>query len=37
MFNKRQKDSLAKLCYDVFKLIVGGVNYPALKDGACEG
>ena len=25
MFNKKQKDSLAKLCYDVIKLIVGGM------------
>ena len=25
MFNKKQKESLAKLCYDVIKLIVGGM------------
>lgn len=25
MFNKKQKDSLAKLCYDLIKLIVGGM------------
>jgi uncharacterized membrane protein YraQ (UPF0718 family) len=25
MFNKKQKDSLAKLSYDVIKLIVGGM------------
>lgn len=25
MFNKKQKDSLAKLCFDVVKLIVGGM------------
>ncbi|MDD3293962.1 MAG: hypothetical protein PHG20_04670 [Geobacteraceae bacterium] len=25
MFNKKQKESLAKLCYDVIKLIAGGM------------